>query len=300
VSVLSRLPWATVDHRRAALEIEQPDRFWCVMTANGDDEDQRRVRASAGDIYERVKQDATEELERPAAALAFSALFAGATVGFGAVASAAVSATLVGHQGSQLLAAVFFPIGFIVVIIGRAQLFTENTLYPVTLVLDERRHLFATARLWAIVLGANLVGAVLFAVLATKSGALDPDVIAKLAQDGHRAMSGSWPSVFWSAVLGGWMIALVAWLIQSTEAVSGQVALIWALAFLVALLRLDHCVSTTVQAICALIKGQAHLGRTLVWLAVVIAGNVAGGVLIVAVLNYGQVRAGENQAPSAR
>jgi formate/nitrite transporter FocA (FNT family) len=263
------------------------------MAASDGDEAQRRVRASAGDIYERVKHDATEELERSAAALAFSGLFAGATVGFGAVASAAVSAALVGDHSSRLVAAVFFPIGFIVVIIGRAQLFTENTLYPVTLVLDERRHLLATARLWAIVLGANLLGAVLFAVLATKSGALDPDVIAKLAQDGHRAMSGTWPSVFWSAVLGGWMIALVAWLIQSAEAVSGQIMLIWVLAFLVAILKLDHCVSTTVEAICALIKGQAHLGHTLVWLVVVIAGNVAGGVLIVAVLNYGQVRAGK-------
>lgn len=149
------------------------------MAASDGDGGQTRVRASAGDNYERVKHDATEELERPAAALAFSGLSAGATVGFGAVAAAAVSASLVGDQSSRLLAAVFFPIGFIVVIIGRAQLFTENTLYPVTLVLDERRHLLATARLWAIVLGANLLGAILFAVLATKSGALDPDVIAK-------------------------------------------------------------------------------------------------------------------------
>ena len=114
--------------------------FWGVIAASDGDGGQTRVRASAGDIYERVKHDATEELERPAAASEFPAA-----------------------RG------VFFPIGFIVVIIGRAQLFTENTLYPVTLVLDERRHLLATARLWAIVLGANLLGAILFAVLATKS-----------------------------------------------------------------------------------------------------------------------------------
>ncbi len=61
------------------------------------------------------------------------------------------------------MGALFFPVGFIIVIIGRAQLFTENTLYPVTLVLDERRHLLATLRLWVVVLSANLIGAALFA-----------------------------------------------------------------------------------------------------------------------------------------
>lgn len=263
------------------------------MSAGEDEVGQDRVRASAADIYERVKHDAADELERPLAALAFSGLFAGATVGFGAVAAAAVSATLAGHQDATLVGAIFFPIGFIVVIVGRAQLFTENTLYPVTLVFDERRHLVATLRLWAIVLGANLIGAVLFAVLVTQSGALKTDVIAKLVDDGHRAASAGLPSVFWSAVLGGWLIAMVAWLIQSTPAVIGQIALIWALAFVVGILGLDHCVSTTVEVICALIKGDVQLAHTLAWLATVILGNIAGGVLIVALLNYGQVRAGK-------
>ncbi|MGH2884032.1 MAG: formate/nitrite transporter family protein, partial [Solirubrobacteraceae bacterium] len=127
--------------------------------------DEGRLRASAADIYERVKREATEELDRPVAALAFSGLFAGASVGFGAVASAAATVALAGHHDGRLVGAIFFPIGFIVVIIGRAQLFTENTLYPVTLVLDERRRLLATLRLWAVVLSANLIGAALFALL---------------------------------------------------------------------------------------------------------------------------------------
>ena len=197
--------------------------------------DQGRLRASASDIYERVKREAGEELGRPVPALAFSGLFAGATVGFGSVASAAAAAMLADHDDARLIGAIFFPIGFIVVIIGRAQLFTENTLYPVTLVLDERRHLLATLRLWVIVLSANLIGAVLFALVVTKTRALAPDVVAKVAEDGHRATLGSWGSFFWSAVLGGWAIALVAWVIQSSGVVIGQIALIWTLVFVVGL-----------------------------------------------------------------
>jgi formate-nitrite transporter family protein len=253
-----------------------------------------RLRASASDIYERVKREAGEELERPVAALAFSGLFAGATVGFGSVASAAAAAILAGHHYARLIGAIFFPIGFIVVIIGRAQLFTENTLYPVTLVLDERRHLLATLRLWVIVLSANVIGVVLFALVVTKTQALAPDIVAKVAEDGHRATLGSWASFFWSAVLGGWAIALVAWVIQSSGVVIGQVALIWTLVFVVGLVGLDHSVSTTFETLCAVFRNEVHFSHALSWFAAVLLGNIAGGVLITAVLNYGQVRAGSD------
>lgn len=151
-----------------------------VDDGSGDD---GKLRASASDIYERVKREAAEELDRPVSALAFSGVFAGATVGFGTLASAAAAAALAGHQDARLVGAIFFPIGFIVVVIGRAQLFTENTLYPVTLVLDDRRHLWTTLRLWLVVLGLNLIGVALFAFLVTKTGALAPDVVTAIAAD---------------------------------------------------------------------------------------------------------------------
>jgi formate-nitrite transporter family protein len=132
--------------------------------------DDRRVRPSATDIYENVKQDAAEELERPSAALAFPGVFAGATLGFSGLSAAAAAALSGTHTGARLIAALFYPIGFIAAIVGRAQLFTENTLYPVTLVLDERRHAPAMLRLWAIVFATNVLGAFLFALLAVDSG----------------------------------------------------------------------------------------------------------------------------------
>jgi formate/nitrite transporter FocA (FNT family) len=260
--------------------------------AGGGEDDQGQLRASAPVIYERVKREAAEELDRPLPALGFSGLFAGATIGFGPLASAAAAAALAGHRDARLIGAIFFPIGFIAVIIGRAQLFTENTLYPVTLVLDERRHLVATLRLWVVVLGANLIGVVLFALVVTKTGALAPDVVANVAENGQRAAAGSWASFFWSAVLGGWALALVAWVIQSSGAIIGQITLIWTLVFFVGLLGLDHSVSTTLEVLCAVFKSDVHLGHALLWLTVVVLGNIAGGVLITAVLNYGQVRAG--------
>lgn len=112
-------------------------------------------------------------------------------------------AALAGHHGAKLIGALFFPIGFIAVIVGRSQLFTENTLYPVTLGLDERGHVLATLRLRAVVLAANLVGVCLFALLVVLSGAIPPDLVSGLASDGLKVTQGNWSSFFWSGVLGG-------------------------------------------------------------------------------------------------
>jgi formate/nitrite transporter FocA (FNT family) len=255
---------------------------------------EERVRPSATEIYESVKRDAAEELARPVPALAFSALFAGATLGFSGLA-AATATTLTGDSsGAELLGAVFYPVGFVAAIIGRAQLFTENTLYPLTLVLDERKHFVVTVRLWAVVLAANLAGAFGFALLAVDSGALPHGVVDHLTHLGHQLSTGSWTSRLWSGVIAGWLLALVAWTIEASDHAIGQIALIWALTFLIGAARLDHCVSTTSEVLSAVIDGTVSTGRFFTWLSAVLTGNVLGGVAIVALLNYGQVRAGED------
>jgi formate-nitrite transporter family protein len=252
-----------------------------------------RVRPSAADIYEHVKRDAAEELDRPTAALAFSGLFAGGTLGFSGLAFAAATVAMGGSHGARLVAALLYPVGFAAAIVGRAQLFTENTLYPVTLVLDQRRHLGRTARLWAVVFVTNVAGAILFALLAMKSGALPQDMRSELASIGGDAASGPWSSFFWSGVIAGWLLALVAWLVEASSSVTGQVVLIWALTAVIGLVGLDHCVSTTAEVGAATISGHVSVGHLAAWLAAVTLGNVVGGTAIVGVLNYGQVRAGD-------
>jgi formate/nitrite transporter FocA (FNT family) len=257
--------------------------------------EEARVRPSAADIYEHVKRDAAEELDRPTAALAFSGLFAGATLGFSGLALAAATVAVGGGaHGAMLVPALFYPIGFIAAIVGRAQLFTENTLYPVTLVLDEpRRRLRGMGRLWAVVFVTNVIGAFLFALLAVKSGSLPGDVADELAAAGRDASAGSWMSFFWSGIVAGWLLALVAWLVEASSSVSGQVALIWGPTFLIGLVGFDHCVSTTVEVSAAVIDGGVSTGHFFAWLAAVTLGNIVGGVAIVGLLNYGQVRAGD-------
>ncbi|MGI8506073.1 MAG: formate/nitrite transporter family protein [Solirubrobacteraceae bacterium] len=254
----------------------------------------QRVRPGAEDIYESVKRDAAEELARPLPALAFSGLFAGATLGFSGLAAAGAAALLGGAAGADLAGAIFYPIGFIAAIIGRAQLFTETTLYPVTLVLDERRHLRPTARLWAVVLSANVLGALAFAFLAVHSGAVPPTIVDHLTALGRKMVTGSWTSKFWSGVIAGWLLALVAWTIEASDQPIGQIFLIWAFTFVIGLGGFSHCVSTTSEVLSAVVHGTVSTGHFFAWLAAVTLGNTVGGVAIVGMLNYGQVRAGED------
>src|SRR5882757_6507518 len=100
-------------------------------------------RPSAQDIYEQVANNARQELGRSSTSLAISGLAGGIFMGLSALGTAIALAMLTpkGTEPSgtiQFIAKMFYPLGFIVVILGRSQLFTENTLYPVALVLAEQ------------------------------------------------------------------------------------------------------------------------------------------------------------------
>jgi formate/nitrite transporter FocA (FNT family) len=262
-----------------------------MAAAEGEDHgagDDGRLRASAADIYERVKREAQEEIERPIPALALSGLFAGACLGFGAVASAAATASLGNHPYSELLGAVFFPVGFIVVIIGRAQLFTENTLYPVALVLSEKRELWNTLRLWCTVLPANVLGALAFATLAARTSALPPDTKQALVQLGLQAAHMAPATIFWSGVTAGWIIATAAWLVSGSHSITGSVMILWILTFVVGLGNFAHCIATSGEILSTVLVHQLPAMNYFHWLWIAVSGNVCGGVLMVTLLEYGQ------------
>jgi formate/nitrite transporter FocA (FNT family) len=150
-------------------------------------------RPSAQDIYEQVANNARQELGRSSISLAISGLAGGIFMGLSALGNAIAIALLTPAgtapaPSTLFIAKMFYPLGFIVVILGRSQLFTENTLYPVALVLAEKSHFWNTMRLWAVVLPFNVLGALAFAALASLTGALSPAVVQALSQLGLDAM----------------------------------------------------------------------------------------------------------------
>jgi formate/nitrite transporter FocA (FNT family) len=250
-------------------------------------------RPTADEIYEQVSRNARHELDRAALGLAVSGLAGGMTMGLTALSTSIVIAILGPSPAARFIADLLYPIGFIAVILGRAQLFTENTLYPVALMLAERRHGWRTLRLWAIVFPCNVAGAFLFALLAVKTGALRPEFVTAMTHLGVEAAGVATTHVFWSGVIGGWIIALVAWLVSGSHSITGSVMLIGLLTFVVGLGGFAHCIATSGEILAAILDHQLAASRYFAWLAPATLGNICGGVLLVTLLEYGQVKGGE-------
>lgn len=244
---------------------------------------------TAAQIFTEAVRTGEDELKRSSAGLALSGLAAGLGMGLTGLGSAALLGFLGPGAPWGLIAALLYPLGFIVVIVGRAQLYTENTLFPVILVLDRRRHLRNTLRLWAVVFCANVLGALLFAVLMIKTGALEPRFAGALAELGQTAVRGSFSRLFWAGVAGGWIIALMAWLVTASRFTIAQIVLVYLLAFVVGAAHLAHCIAGSGEALAAVLAGHVGAGTYVEWLTAATLGNTIGGVVMVALLNYGQV-----------
>ena len=256
--------------------------------ANSTPVQQELERPTAIQIYAQVAKNARQELRRPARSLAISGFAGGVTMGLTGLATAITRAELGTSGFSHFITTLLYPIGFIAVILGRAQLFTENTLYPVALVLSERRHYLATLRLWIIVLVCNCLGTFAFAVLAVRTDALQPKYVESLAAIGAEIANHSLSTIFWSAIIGGWIIALVAWLVSGSHSISGSILLIWLLAFVVGLGHFAHCVASSGEVLSAVLHHQLPTVSYFRWLWPAVLGNIVGGVGLVTLLEYGQ------------
>ena len=245
-------------------------------------------RPSAEEIYKQVATNAREELKRTSVALGISGFAGGMFMGLSALGTA-ISLAFMGHSpGAQMVSRMFYPLGFIVVIVGRAQLFTENTLYPVALVLAEKREFWNTMRLWVVVLPSNVLGALAFAALAALTPALNPQFVAELSQLGTDAITHPGGTVFWSGVMGGWIIATAAWLVSGSHSITGSVMIIWMLTFIVGLGNFAHCIATSGEILVAVLTHHAAWSSYPRWFVPAVLGNICGGVGMVTLLEYGQ------------
>lgn len=249
-------------------------------------------RTTAHQMFESVREVAYRELQRSSLGLAFSGLSAGLNISFSFVAIAALLGAVGEPDSAILWSAVAYPVGFILVILARAQLFTENTLTPVLLVLGSptRRHLFDTLRLWGVVLLANLAGAFIFAFALAHTNTVPQLDQEWLLWAAEHAYQGSWGNLLLRAVFGGWLIALMVWMLHAGAGVVGQMLLVWLTAFLIQAAGFSHSVAGAVEVLYL-----AHLGLIsyLDWAwhfqLPVTLGNIIGGVVFVALVNYAQV-----------
>ncbi len=241
-------------------------------------------------IHEVLREEGETELKRAGWALFWSGLGGGLSMGFSFLTLAFLQADLAGVPGGDVVASLGYSVGFVVVVLGRQQLFTETTLTATLPVLlrRTRESLVALMRMWAIVLVANLIGTVIFAWLIARAGLFAPPVENALGAIGLEIVSGDfWPKMF-KAVLAGWLIALMVWTLPGAG--SARLFVIILLTSAVSLGHFPHIVAGATDAAYALFSGRANLSDyAFGFLAPTLLGNTIGGVVLAAILNHAPV-----------
>ena len=244
-------------------------------------------------IHEIVREQGQAEIARSFSGLAWSGFAAGASIGFSFLGEARLQAGLPDTPWRLLIASFGYSLGFLIVILGQQQLFTETTLTALIPALTKRTlpTLIATMRVWAIVLSANLIGTWAFSAAAVYGGVFAPETDAALTHLADIAVSAS----FWHTVVAGcfagWLIGLMVWLLPAAG--SARVLVIILLTYLVALCQLPHAIAGSAEAAYAVYIGHTDvLGYFTRFLIPTVLGNTFGGVVLVALLNHAPI-AGE-------
>jgi formate/nitrite transporter FocA (FNT family) len=242
-------------------------------------------------IHEIIREQGQAELGRPAGALLLSGLAAGLSMGFSFLGVAWVRSALPEAPWAHLVASLGYTLGFVIVVLGRQQLFTESTLTAVLPALTNRdgATFAAMLRLWALVLAANLVGTWIFAAALTLPDLFRPEVGDALGRTAGEALADPFLPTFVRAVFAGWLIALMVWLLPSAR--SARILVIAVMTYAVALGRLSHIVAGSSEAAFAVLQGlAAPLDYLTVFAVPTLLGNIVGGVSLVALLNHAPVR----------
>ncbi|GJE38342.1 formate/nitrite transporter family protein [Methylobacterium persicinum] len=248
------------------------------------------ARPDAYVLHEAIRLGGDEELRRHGGALFLSAFAAGLSIALSLIVPGVLKSHLPDADWSKVITSMGYAVGFLVVVLGRQQLFTENTITPVLPLLHDRsvKTTWRVLRLWTIVLCGNLLGTLAISTLIAHAGAFEPAVQKAFAEISHDAIAHEFAATFVKAIFAGWMIALMVWFLPATG--SAAPFIIMLMTWLVSLCSLAHVVAGSVEAFYLVVTGAATMGEYVGRFFVpTLLGNLFGGVALVAVLNYGQV-----------
>jgi formate/nitrite transporter FocA (FNT family) len=241
-------------------------------------------------IYEIVRRLGDEEMERPITSLWWSGVAAGLSISFSLLAQSILHAHLSAAPWKVLVVSLGYSVGFMMVVLSRQQLFTESTVTAVLPAMADftRTNLWRLARLWSVVLLANMAGTLIAAVLCTFSPVLTPELKTAMLDIAGQILNHSWMEMLFRAIASGFLIATMVWLIPSAEAAQFHVIVLTT--YLIAAAGFMHIVAGSVEAFFLVLNGQLGI-QPLVFdfFIPVLVGNIIGGTALFAMIAYAQV-----------
>ena len=265
-----------------------------------DDQEHRKAdeeeSLNARTTHEVIRREGEKELERSAAGLAWSGLAAGLAMGFSLVTEGVLRSHLPDAPWRPLVSKLGYAVGFLIVILGSQQLYTENTLTPIVPLMTRRtgEMLRKVLMLWGVVLVTNLIGASAFAWVAGTTDAFRPELREAFTAIGREALAAPFWTMFLRAIFAGWLIALMVWMLPAAQ--TAQVTIIIVMAWLVGAASLSHIIVGTVEVMYLVATGAASFGDYVTrFMIPALLGNTIGGVVLVALINHQQTAAGEKE-----
>jgi formate/nitrite transporter FocA (FNT family) len=251
-------------------------------------------------ILQHTEEAALTQLERNSRGLILSGISAGLDIGFSVL---LMTITLTVFSGVfpepvvRFIVANMYPIGFIFVILGRSELFTEHTTLAVLPVLQGLASIKKLLRLWSIVYISNIAGGLLFALIlsyfASTLHFLHKEAFEHIA---NNFVGNTWRTTLLSAALAGWLMGLLAWLVAAARETISQIFIIWTVTAAIGFANLPHCIVGNIEVASALFSGQISFTQYIEFLGPVTLGNAIGGVFFVGVLKFSHtVNSGEEK-----
>ncbi len=263
------------------------------------DEDALPSRAAA--IHGEIRQDGEKELERDGMALLWSAVAAGLSMSASLMAKGIFHVHLADVPGGFLLENLGYTIGFVIVIMARQQLFTENTVTAVLPVMHKPTggNFMLLLRLWGVVLAGNLIGTALGALAFNHMPIFDDATRQAFTVISEKVMDNSPSEMFANAVISGWIIATMVWMFPYAGA--AKIVVIVMMTWLVALGDLAHIVVGSVEVLYLVFAGTLPWQEFLWPFALpTLLGNITGGTLIFALISHAQIRNDMSEAAKAK
>jgi formate/nitrite transporter FocA (FNT family) len=241
-------------------------------------------------IYEVIRRLGDEEMERPATSLWWSGFAAGASMSFSLLAQSALEAHLPEAGWKPLVADLGYTVGFLMVVLGRQQLFTESTITVVLPVLKDftARNVFKLTRLWAIVLVANLIGTLFAAAFWRFTPAVPAEFYPAALKISSALMHLGWWETLVRAMGAGFLIASMVWMLPTAE--SSKFAVIALLTYLISIAGFTHIIAGSMEAFLLGLSGEWAWWQIIAdFLIPTLLGNIIGGTALFAAISYAQV-----------
>ena len=235
------------------------------------------------------------ELNRPASGLFLSALSAGLDIGFGpllmAVMLTVAEFSFASPLTRELLMANAYAVGFVLVILGRSELFTEHTTLAVLPVLDGQASVRQLARLWGLVYLGNVLGAIVFAgIIAVVIPAMSVAETRAFVEIASRLTDHDWEVIVAGGVLAGWLMGLLSWLVAAAQETTSRLLFVWIIATAIGFAHLPHSIAGTVEVLMgAFSSAEITFVDFTRFLVASTIGNAIGGAVFVSILKYSHV-----------